>query len=139
MTKQAFRNLLVQVLNQVKANTEEQLERPLADQFEIELYGAYHAGSILNLAETLDAIFLDEERFYRVINVSVCEISQQKTRFRLGVSGHEPSTFKKTWDSSGWGPFKEIIPVQIRILEEGFGGGCHEGRPSWGMAVCDVK
>jgi hypothetical protein len=115
MTKDEFRKLCVQALNAAADNAEEMLASPVPRSFLIELHGIGGAGSerLLGVDEALDALYLGEDRFYRIIDVAVKKLVPDKSVVFVRPSGHSPDTFEKTWCPSGCGPFKQVYSVHI--------------------------
>jgi hypothetical protein len=91
---------------------------PVPRNFMIELHAPNHAGSVVTPDKALDAIYLDGERFFRIIDIAVTEVSLPTTVVFARVSGHAPAEFSKTWDPDDLGPFKQIISGAIRYGSE---------------------
>ena len=67
-----------------------------------------------NIEDMAKVIYLNENSFYRIIDVAVrAEISGQSLVW-VRVSGHPPSEWKDTWDPAVYGPFKSIISSEIQ-------------------------
>lgn len=119
MTKDEFRELFDGALATAMANAAQRLKRSIPAEVQIKLHGAGHSGYLLSPLAAADALYLDESRFYRVIDVMVIGFSDQFTRVFVGASGHEPGSFDQTWnDPPGSGPFKQIISKDIKFIEQ---------------------
>jgi hypothetical protein len=67
----------------------------------------------VTIEEALDRIYLGSDRFYRIIDVTIKRLLPEKSVAFVRVSGHSPTNFNETWDSSDLGPFKQIIGETI--------------------------
>ena len=113
MTKNDFRVLFLQALNNAADNAEAKFARPIPRSFVIELHAPESSGRALSVDEALDHIYLGSDRFYRIIDVAIKELLPGKSVAFVRVSGHQSAEFSKTWDPSGLGPFKQIIAEKI--------------------------
>jgi hypothetical protein len=111
MTKKEFGELFLEALNTAAGNVEDQLARPISHSFLIELHAPGSSGAHLTVEEALDRIYLGTDIFYKIIDVTIKELSQQNSIVFVRVSGHQPVPFDKTWDPSGTGPFKQLTRV----------------------------
>lgn len=85
--------------------------------FEIEMHGLVPRSSVLTKEDVLEAIYLGPARFYRIIDVAVCQVGKDFCTVFLTVSGHEPGTFSQTWNQPpGSGPFKQVLSDEIKVL-----------------------
>ncbi len=117
MTKDEFKELFDGALKSAAAHAEQRLNRQLPTDFQIMLHGAGHRGDLLSPSEAVDALFLGENKFYRVIDVAVVAVSDQFTRVFVSASGHEPGSFEQTWNEPpGSGPFKQVFSKEIEII-----------------------
>lgn len=113
MTKKQFGDLFERALNLAAGNAERQRGKPVPRTFLIELHAPRSAGRVLSVEEALDHLYLGDDRFYRVIDVAVKQVSLRESVVFARVSGHTPAEFDKTWDPSGLGPFKQILAAKI--------------------------
>lgn len=119
MNKEEFKKLFVRSLEIAAHNAEEFLGFKVSRNFKILLYGAGHSGLIITPNKALDVLYLGQDKFFRIVDLSVTEASKNYTTVFLRVSSHEPSNFDSTWnDPKGSGPFKQLIPIEIKITEE---------------------
>jgi hypothetical protein len=115
MTKDEFRELYLQALNVAADSAEEALAQPIPRSFLIELHGIGGSGSerLLTVEEALDALYLGNDRFYRIIDVAVKKLLPNNSVIFVRPSGHPPDKFEKTWYPGGKGPFKQIYSTRI--------------------------
>jgi hypothetical protein len=60
-------------------------------------------------------LWLSEDRFYRIVDLIVAEVATSTTWIWARESGHEPSSFEKTWNQPpGVGPFKVAVFDRVR-------------------------
>lgn len=118
MNKQEFWQLFLKALNEAAVNAEHRFGIPINRSFEIELHGAGYKGACITPKEALDALFIDNEHFYRIIDVAVIEIHATKTHVFVRVSAHKPGAFAETWNQPpGIGPFKQILAENVRVFD----------------------
>jgi hypothetical protein len=113
MTKNEFRDLLLQALNGAVDHAEAKLAKPVPRSFAIELHSPGSSGRTVSLAEAVDRIYLGSDRFYRIIDVAIKELLPGQSVAFVRVSGHPPAEFSKTWDPARLGPFKQINAEKI--------------------------
>ncbi len=134
MNREEFRDLFTSALDEAFKNAERLLGISLSDNVKIELYGAGHSGDIVDLETATDSLFLGENLFFVVIDVSVIKISSDSTIIWVAASGHPPVPFEKTWnDPPGRGPFKQVFAL---IEDTGDQQPTFEGLPElWGQPL----
>jgi hypothetical protein len=113
MTNGDFRNLFVRALNLAADNAEKKLGKPISHSFRIELHAPGSAGALLTVDQALDQIYLGHDRFYKVVDVAIKEVSPAGSVAFVRVSGHKPAEFKETFDPAAAGPFKQISAATI--------------------------
>lgn len=114
MTRDAFKILFWSALETAADNAARILGRAVPRVFEIEMHGLAPAPRTLTVDQAFDEIYLEPERFYRVIDLAVLRVSGEVTTIFMRVSGHPPDTFEKTWNQpAGTGPFKQLLPDKI--------------------------
>ncbi len=112
-----FKQLFASALEIAAENAEGELGREISRSYEIILHGAGHSGDIVDPDKAAIDLFIDEERFYRVIDIAVQQVSSEVSRVFVRVSGHKPVPFDETWDTpKGSGPFKQIM-AQIQEVD----------------------
>jgi hypothetical protein len=116
MNKENFRILFERALMQAAIYAEQQLDRQISSRFIIELHGAKYRGVPLDVTSATDKLYLDEDHFYRIIDVAVIEVGEDYTKIFVRASSHHPATFDQTWNNPpGMGPFKQLRSQQIKI------------------------
>ena len=113
MTKDEFSQLFESALELAARQAEEQTGQSIPRKFQILLYGADHSGDQVDLLAATDILYLGEDKFYRIIDLSVTqEFSLVFTR----ISSHEPGTFAQTWNNpTGYGPFKLMLASKLNL------------------------
>lgn len=82
---------------------------PIQRNFKIELGGVGGVRNPLSPDEAFDILYLGDEEYYSIINVSVVSIKDQTITVWMQVTGHGPGPFNRTWNQpDGAGPFKFI-------------------------------
>lgn len=116
MTKDEFRVLFENALEIAAQNAEKKVGHPISRNFEIELHGRSPKTRILGKEDTLDEIYLGPDRFFRIIDVAVRQISNTASTVFVGISGHPPGTWDETWNQpTGSGPFKQVLAENVSV------------------------
>ena len=113
MTKRSFRMLFLRALRAAADITRARLGKPIPRSFLIELHAPTAAGRLMSVDEALEKIYLDENRFYRIIDIGIEQVINYQTIAFVRVSGHPPGSFTETWDPQNLGPFKVIFAQTI--------------------------
>ena len=113
MTREEYRELFQRSLNIAADNAEAKLPKPIPRSFLIALHSFGYDDQLLSVDEAVDKMYLGCDRFYRIIDVAVIEVSSNESVAFVRVSGHAPDTFGATWDPTGSGPFKQLIADKI--------------------------
>jgi hypothetical protein len=108
VTKDQFRRLFEQVLERAAKLADVQLGRSIPRSFRIQLHVLQYSGQEVDLNTATDALFLAEDRFYRIIDVSVVSVRPTESVVFVRASGHPPCAFSETWDANDQGPFKQL-------------------------------
>jgi len=66
---------------------------------------------LVSINEAASRLFLDEDRFFKVIDVSVRPDGERGSAFFVRPSGHSPSSWENTWFPESTGPFKVMMPA----------------------------
>jgi hypothetical protein len=103
-----WRELLLGVLADTRQRAEDQLGHGLESDPPIEIAGYGLGGRTYTVDEAADAIYLGPTRFYRVIDVAVRFYPDGNVTYWIRPSGHPPSEWERTWESSGRGPLKVV-------------------------------
>ena len=115
MNKTEFKALLNRSLDVAASSAERRLGTPVSRTFEIQFHGFAPTARTLTPDQVADELYLGPDRFYRVVDVGVVQVGPARTIVIMIVSGHEPSSFDKTWNQPvGAGPFKQIESAIIR-------------------------
>ena len=115
LTREAFRLLLEQAIQQSMDLAQQQVSEPLPKALRLELAGSHHRS--LSLEEVISGLYRDGT-FPRIVDVFVQGIADEQTLIFLRPSGH-PATndLALTWNQpAGMGPFKSqglLLPVPI--------------------------
>jgi hypothetical protein len=117
MTREEFGRLFESALDAAAAHAEASLNRKIPRHFRISLHGAGHIGErVMDVKGAADALYLGENRFYRIIDVSVVEVSGDMSTVFVRASAHQPGSFQETWNNPpGSGPFKQIWAQEIKV------------------------
>lgn len=79
-----------------------------------EVYAPDPKGKVITENEAIDAIFLNELLFYKVIDVGLIFRSNKVPIGFVRVSGHPPCPFEETLNPQDLGPFKSLEPLTSR-------------------------
>lgn len=116
MTEGEFRRLFTSTLEAAARDAERRLGFALPRQFRIRLYGADHAGDVVGVTTAVASLYLGADRFYRIIDVAVVEVTEQEVTCFVRASGHRPGSFAQTWNTPpGHGPFKLLTSAEIKV------------------------
>lgn len=111
MIRQEFRALFERALIAAMKLTKKRASTSihLTDLIKIDLHAPNAPRELINFDEALDAIYLGEDQFYKIIDVAVWRPSPTNLVGFVRVSGHLPCPLSQTWDPNGLGPFKPMI------------------------------
>src|SRR3954454_649096 len=116
MTKEEFQGLFEAALEIAATNAEHKLGHKVPKDFQCLVHGAGHSGELMNLTTSVNSLYLGADRFYRIIDVAVIEVSEHTTTVFVRASAHPPGSFEQTWNTPpGSGPFKQLIAKEIKI------------------------
>jgi hypothetical protein len=116
MTKEEFRDLLLQALEVATQNAEKQLGRSVPRRVDIEFHGFASHSRMMTPDEAVDVLYLGPGTFYRIVDVAVLRVLADRCIVFMRVSGHKPATFSKTWNQpEGSGPFKQLMANPIKV------------------------
>jgi hypothetical protein len=117
MNKHEFRGLFLRALDEAAENAELVLGRKVPRSFLVELHAPDSPDESLTIDGAVDRMYLGEDRFYRITDVAIRRVCLGKSVAFVRVSGHAPGPFSETWDPTGLGPFKQLIPETIEQSE----------------------
>jgi hypothetical protein len=112
VTRDEFRKLFERVIENAAKNAELIFKIHKPRTFHIEIIGAGRSRRILPPDVAVNDLYINENDFWKVINVGVTEINTtyQFSIISLTVSGHEPGPLEDTWNTPpGNGPFKQVV------------------------------
>ena len=111
MKRHEFSDRFVDALHAAAVEAEDQLGRAVPRQFRILLHGAGYSGTLLTPGAAMDALYIDEDHLYRIIDFSACEVDDEYTTVFVRASAHPPGPIQVTWNTPpGTGPFKQLGP-----------------------------
>jgi len=119
MTKDQFDKLWLEALERAARNADAALGQSVPRKFRIEFHGLGYSGVLLTAEDVGEMIYLESDRFFKVIDVAVIEVGAEQTTIFVRVSGHSPCGFSETWDPGDLGPFKQLLSAKIRIAGDG--------------------
>jgi len=116
MTEEEFADLFHQALERAVENAEHRLARPIPRRFAVTVFGAGYSGVIMSPEQAVRVLYLGPDRYYRIIDVAVVAVEQDRCTAFVRISGHAPGSFDETWnDPPGAGPFKQILAQEIKV------------------------
>ena len=118
MTREEFGRLLEVALDAAARNAEAALGQAVPRSFRIRLHGAGKQGErMVDVKTASDELYLGEDRFYRIIDVAVVEVSSDASTAFVRASSHPPGSFQETWNQPpGSGPFKQILAQKVTVV-----------------------
>ena len=112
ISKQAFAEIFLKAINKAKDEAEKHFNLMLPAGVRVELH--FKGVTNLSFADAVDKLFISDEQFFAIIDVSVKEVSGDSTLFFVRVSGHPPVSYSETWGADGMGPFHTMVPNSIQ-------------------------
>lgn len=113
MTKEEFKSLFQKALIAAAVQAESHSDITLPREFRIDLQAFGYSGPLLTCDQAIDRIFIDKDKFYRIIDVAVTGIQQKYSVAFVRVSGHSPDLFSKTKNPKELGPFNIMVSEKI--------------------------
>jgi hypothetical protein len=114
MNKVEFARLFRDVVQQAIKNAESRLKSRLPQNARFLLNGWGSEHPTMDETDTLEQLYINEHSFYRIIDIGVIRFNEEYVFIVARRSGHEPTSFDKTWnDPKGLGPFKQIMFAAI--------------------------
>ena len=113
ISRAEFTELFEEALTEAISLAEETVGARTNDQVVFLVYGAGFDGELMLKDAAVEAIFINNESFYRVIDIGVFDTDPEQTTIWLRVSGHAPGPFSESWDPNHLGPFKTVIGERI--------------------------
>ena len=119
MQRHQFEAIFHEALAEAARNAETKIARSVPHNFEIELHGAGYRRALLDPPAAIEQLYLDPDRFYRVIDIAVTAIGPHRARVFVRVSNHEPGSWDQTWnDPPGSGPFRQLLAESIEVTQD---------------------
>jgi hypothetical protein len=104
-----FREIFDTTLEAVARLVESSKGSPIPRNFKVEIRGLGGVNNPLSPDQAFDVLYLGDEQYYLIIDVTVSGVSDEYIVVRMQVTGHGPGIFAKTWNRpEGAGPFKLI-------------------------------
>lgn len=117
MSKNEFRAHFERALEVAAENAETKLGRAVARTFEIEMHAFAPHTRILPVDTAFEEVYLGQTSF---ILTSISQLFVWATTLRLcscvRVDIHQVREVKHGISRPGWGPFKQILPVEIKLV-----------------------
>lgn len=112
MNKNEFKELFIKNVETAILMAENVFSAKIPRDIKIELYGCELSGAIISIEDSINIMFIDEDSFYRIIDIGVKATSKSEYRIFVRISPHPPSIFENTWNTPvGNGPFKVLEPL----------------------------
>lgn len=118
VNKSEYQKIFELALENASKNAEKAFHVDVPRRFHIELRGASISYRVLPSENVVDAIFIEENQFWLLINVMVIEVSLEAnlTIISLNITGHGPGTFEQTFSySDGKVPFHQVLPLELKL------------------------
>ena len=113
MIKAEFRDLFLRALEAAAQNADKSIGITVPRSFVVELHSPKIEGHIVSIDDALDHLYLDDDHFFRIVDVAIKEIRLEKSMVFVRVSGHTAVKFNETWNPADCGPFKQILASTI--------------------------
>ena len=91
---------------------EESLGKPLSRDVTVRMYGASIGGLEVSPSEFIDRAYINDETFYRLIDIMVTEVVGTKPLVFARISDHKPGPLSSCWNGKQ-GPFKQLTANAI--------------------------
>lgn len=112
-----FKSLFLRAIESAIVDAEARTKQTFSRKIEIELHGAGYSNVVMEVNMAADALFIDSETSYVVIDVAIKKATHDNTLVFVRASGHPPVPYSKAWGAKqGTGPFKQIIALGQVVL-----------------------
>jgi hypothetical protein len=118
VNKDEYQKIFDIALENASINAEKAFNLDVPRRFHVEVRGGGMSYRILPAENVVDAIYIDENQFWLLINVMVIEVMPDAnlTIVSLTITGHGPGTFEQTFSySDGKGPFHQVLPLELKL------------------------
>ena len=112
MDKAAFTQAFRATVDVSLVDAEKKLGKILDHNVIVRMFGAGVNGEDISAEEFIDRVYIDNQTFYRLIDVFVVEVRQGKPVIFARVSDHPPGDIANCWNGVD-GPFKGLQPDVI--------------------------
>jgi hypothetical protein len=120
MNKSTFKTLFLKVASDAIEQAQAAISKEIPFDFVVEMHGGKGStgqGRLMTIDEAIDAMFIDEEYFYVVIDVLVKTVIGNRTILFVRPSGHEPTRLGETYNTpKDYSPFKVMLPADLKIF-----------------------
>lgn len=117
MNKETFKALFQKALLKAATQAELQWQLTLPRSFMFDLNAFGYSGPLLTFDQTVDRIFISENKFYRVVDIAITGVHLEYAVVFVRVSGHSPSSFPDTQDPKELGPFNVMVSGKLEKLK----------------------
>jgi hypothetical protein len=114
MTREEFSVLFEKALSRATSASSQVSGRVVPSPEAFEVHAPNFAGRVLSAHEALDAVFLSETLFYKVIDVGIIIKGDLQPIGFIRVSGHAPGPYGETINPQDLGPFNVLEPLPSR-------------------------
>lgn len=113
MNKEELFEIFYREIEKSAAIAERKAARPAPRDFLIELHGVGIAGDILTPEKALDRIYISQQVFWPLIDISLKAVTDSKSIVFVRVSDFPAGPWSSTFDPISSGPFKQIESMRI--------------------------
>ncbi|TBD34339.1 hypothetical protein [Rhizobium ruizarguesonis] len=112
MNKTSFARIFQDAVEVACRSTEEALGRTLNRDVIVRMYGAGTNGLDVSSEEFIDRAYINDDVFYRLIDLMVVEVIGSRPVVFARISNHPPAQLSKCWNGEK-GPFKQLTAEAI--------------------------
>lgn len=113
MTKEIFKSLFQKALSTAAAKTESAANVTLPRDYMINLQAFGYSGPLLTCDQSIERLYINEDEFYRIIDVAIIGIHPEYSVAFVRVSGHAPGLFSATLNPKELGPFNILVSEKL--------------------------
>jgi hypothetical protein len=106
MNKIKFRSIYDSAIDETLRRYSLKCRQKTGKSLLVELHGGGTSGRKLNKDDAFDSIYIDDMKYYRVIDLAVKSNSVNEVIIFARISEYKPSLFEDTYSPSEFGPFK---------------------------------
>lgn len=112
MDKVSFAKAFTEAVEVACRSAERLLGRPLSRDVVVRMYGAQVNGLTLSPEDFVHRVYINDDLFYRLIDLMVIEVVGLRPVVFARVSSHSPAPLSECWNGDN-GPFKQLLPHTI--------------------------